>query len=125
MLLKAAIRAPAGLQDILIDQSGSVSALVDGARQSIGTIDLVMASAHDLKDLGGGLFQATSAASLLQTTPGADGSGLLAQGYIENSNVDLSNEMVSLMVMQRAFAANSQVIQAADQLMAIANGLKR
>jgi len=47
------------------------------------------------------------------------------QGALEQSNVQLADEMVSLMMMQRAYAANAQLVQAGDQLMAIANGLKR
>lgn len=47
------------------------------------------------------------------------------QGAIERSNVDLNDEMVRLMIVQRAYAANAQIVQAADQLMAIVNGLRR
>jgi flagellar basal-body rod protein FlgG len=44
---------------------------------------------------------------------------------VELSNVELTDEMVQLMIMQRAYAASAQVVQAGDQLAAIANGLKR
>ena len=54
-----------------------------------------------------------------------EGAGALIQGSLEGSNVALTEEMVSLMMMQRAYAANAQIVQAGDQLMAIANGLKR
>ena len=47
------------------------------------------------------------------------------QGALERGNVDLTTEMVSLLLVQRAYAANAQVIQAADQMAGIANGLKR
>jgi flagellar basal-body rod protein FlgG len=47
------------------------------------------------------------------------------QGYQESSNVDLSQEMVTMLLMQRAYAANARVVQAGDELMGIANGLKR
>ena len=57
--------------------------------------------------------------------PGEDGTGLLVQGALEKSNVELTSEMVQLILVQRAYAANAQIVQAADQLMAIANGLRR
>ena len=44
---------------------------------------------------------------------------------IERSNVEMTTEMVQLMLVQRAYAANAQLIQAADQLMSIANSLRR
>lgn len=53
------------------------------------------------------------------------GSGLFVQSGIERANVDLNGSMVSLLLVQRAYAANAQVIQAADQMAGIANGLKR
>ena len=56
---------------------------------------------------------------------GEDGSGALVQGSIERSNVDMSSEMIELLMVQRAYAANAQIVQAADQLMSIANGLRR
>ena len=62
---------------------------------------------------------------MLEAQPGEDGAGLLVQGAIERSNVALTDEMVRLMMVQRAYAANAQIVQAADQLMGIANGLRR
>ena len=49
----------------------------------------------------------------------------LMQGSLEASNVELTTEMVTLLLMQRAYGANAQVLQAGDQLMQIANGLRR
>ena len=57
--------------------------------------------------------------------PGAEGAGVLVQGSLEASNVELTSEMVGLLLAQRAYAANAQAVQAGDQLMAIANGLRR
>jgi len=50
---------------------------------------------------------------------------VLVQGALEGSNVQLADEMITLLLMQRAYGANAQVVQAGDQLMAIANNLKR
>jgi flagellar basal-body rod protein FlgG len=75
--------------------------------------------------LDGGLYRAGDDAQLVEAQPGEDGAGLLVQGAIERSNVALTDEMVRLMMVQRAYGANAQILQAADQLMGIANGLRR
>ena len=97
-----------------------------GASTEIGRIELVRTNAVEtLQPLDGGLFQATDAAALTAGVPGEDGMGTLQQGATEQSNVDLSSQMVQLMLVQRAYGANAQVVQAADQLMGLANGLRR
>jgi flagellar basal-body rod protein FlgG len=62
---------------------------------------------------------------LIDSRPGEDGAGTIAQGRIEGSNVALTEEMVNLLTVQRAFAASAQILQAADQLAGITNSLKR
>lgn len=128
MALKAMISAPVGTTAIAIDPAGVVSAVVAGEAQPVelGRIDLVLAKdLAGLTALDGGLYQAANDGDLMTAAPGEDGAGMLVQGSIEGSNVQLAEEMVTLLLMQRAFAANAQVLQAGDQLMAIANGLRR
>jgi flagellar basal-body rod protein FlgG len=126
MPLKAQISVPAGFTALTIDQSGRVTATVQGATQAIGQIDLLMPKdPSQLKDMGSGLYQAATGAQVVSVAPGEEGGGVIVQGQIEGSNVQLSDEMVTLMLIQRAYAANAQVVQAGDQLMGIANGLKR
>ena len=57
--------------------------------------------------------------------PGLEGAGFILSGYLENSNVEIVTEMVNLIVAQRAFELNSKSVEAADQMWAIANNLKR
>ena len=57
--------------------------------------------------------------------PGQSGNGALRQGFLESSNVQLVDELVSLMVAQRGFEMNSKVVQAADQMLGITNSLYR
>ncbi len=128
MALKAMISAPVGTTALAIDRAGHVLATVAGEEQlvELGRIDLILAKdIGGLKALDGGLYQAASDADLMTVTPGEDGGGVLVQGSVEGSNVKLAEEMVTLLLMQRAFAANAQVLQAGDQLMAITNGLRR
>ena len=125
--LRALITVPEDATDLTIARDGTVTARLSGetAVTELGRLDLVrVTSPQAMEALGGGLYRhegATAAASV----PGETGVGEIVQGAIESSNVALSNEMVSLMLMQRAYAASAQVLQAGDQLMGIANGLRR
>ncbi|MCY1562369.1 Flagellar basal-body rod protein FlgG [compost metagenome] len=58
-------------------------------------------------------------------TPGEEGYGLLAQGFLESSNVKLVEEMINLIVAQRAYEINSKVVQASDEMLAMSNNLRR
>lgn len=125
--LKAAISVPEGATALSIDSAGEVRALLpgDAAPSSIGRIELALVrNMRGLADAEGGLFRAANETDLVTAQAGEE-SGTLVQGSIELSNVQLTDEMVALMMMQRAYAASAQVVQAGDQLMAIANGLKR
>jgi flagellar basal-body rod protein FlgG len=127
-VLRGMVAVPAGASNLTIDASGLVSATVDGetsARQ-LGQLELVVAKDPDsLVSLGDGRFEALDTGEISAAQPGEDGAGRFAQGALEASNVRLSDEMVSLLLLQRAFAANAQVVQAGDQLMSIVNTLRR
>lgn len=126
--LKAAINVPSDAGEITIGADGVVRAqTADGAVPTeIGQIDLVtVGDATGLTRLDGGLYRAGDAGRVTDAKPGEDGVGMLMQGAIERSNVEMTTEMVQLMLVQRAYGANAQIVQAADQLMAIANGLRR
>ncbi len=58
-------------------------------------------------------------------TPGEDGLGTIAQGYVEMSNVNVVDEMVNMITAQRAYELNSKAIQASDEMLQIANNIKR
>jgi flagellar basal-body rod protein FlgG len=93
----------------------------------VGQIELAkFVNPGGLKNVGGNLFEATSASGdPLLGNPGVEGFGKLLQGYLEKSNVNVVNEMVGLIVAQRAFEVNSKAIRTAEQMMEIANGIKR
>jgi flagellar basal-body rod protein FlgG len=126
--LRAMISVPQGATNLAIASDGTVSAIVDGAAQprQLGRIDLVMVKdANQLTDDGGGYFEAADPTMTYTARPGEEGGGALMQGAVEGGNVQLSSEMITLMLLQRAFAADAQVVQAGDQLMLIANELRR
>lgn len=125
--LRAMISVPDGAA-LTINGDGSVFALTGGdkAARQIGQIELVTPRDPDaLVQQNGGYYEVSDDASLTSSAPGQDGAGLLVQGGVEQGNVNLSEEMVALMLVQRAYSANAQVVQAGDQMMSIVNGLRR
>lgn len=126
--LRAMISVPHDATKITIGGDGAVSATsgADDTVQQIGQIDLaIVKSPEALIDTGNGYFEAESEGLLSAVGPGDEGAGLLVQGALEGSNTQLVDEMSSLLLMQRAFGANAQLVQAGDQLMSVVNQLRR
>ena len=79
-----------------------------------------------LESMGGNLYRATEASGVEEVgKPNELGCGALAQGYLEKSNVKVIEEMVNMIVAQRAYEVNSKSVQAADEMMQITNNLRR
>jgi flagellar basal-body rod protein FlgG len=128
LTLKALIEVPEDAGEIRIERGGRVLAQVAGEEDPIAIGNISIAMPEDIANLeavGQGYFRAADEQQLRIYEPGEQGKGVFVQGSIEASNVDLSSEMVTLLLMQRAYGANAQIVQAGDQLMAIANGLRR
>lgn len=126
--LRALVTVPENAADLRISRDGVVSARLgsDQTATELGRLDLAaVANPESLEVLGGGLYRSETSARISALVPGEDGAGLFVQGSVEASNVSLSLEMVQMMLMQRAYAASAQALQAGDQLMGIANGLRR
>ncbi len=127
--LAGSIQLPPDTKQIRIAADGQVLATVDGDTQPVdaGHIELVtFANAAGLQAVGANLFVATPDSGAARAgAPSTEGRGALRQGYLESSNVQLVDELVSMMLAQRAFELNGRVIQAADQMMAITNSLYR
>jgi flagellar basal-body rod protein FlgG len=98
-----------------------------GKSVELGRLDLhLFASTQALKPLGGNLYQATEGTGeSTLARAGADGAGSLVQGAQEQSNVKLVDEMVNLMMAQRAYEMNVKVIQAADEMLGMSNNLRK
>jgi flagellar basal-body rod protein FlgG len=76
--------------------------------------------------LGKNLFAPTNASGdEITGIPGESGFGTLAQGFLEMSNVSVVDEMVNMITAQRAYETNSKVITTADDMLQLANNLKR
>lgn len=127
-VLRDAILAPDDVSALRIDADGAVYAATGGGDtfSQIGRLSLVRVEDQTgVERLDGGVYRVLDAGALSETVAGETGGTQFVQGGLERSNVELSEEMVRLMLVQRAYAANAQIVQAADQLMAIANTLRR
>lgn len=114
--------------DITIGQDGTMTATVGGATQTLSPVTLTdFPNPAGLRSVGDNLYLESDASGTPQTglTPGVNGEGTLAQGYLESSNVQIVNEMVRMIQAQRAYEINSKSIQASDEMLSITNGLKR
>lgn len=129
LVLDPEITIPQEATDISIGIDGTVSVEMPGQvePQTIGTIDIVrFINPSGLKAIGMNLFVETDASGAPVTgTPGQDGFGMLRQGFLEMSNVKVVEEMVNMIVGQRAYELNSKAIQTADDMMQVVNSLKR
>lgn len=125
--LSGLIQIPADASGIRVDADGRVYATVPGERAplDVGQIELVnFVNASGLNAVGDNLYVATEGSGeALRGTPGENGVGSIGQGFLEASNVRLIDEMISLIVAQRAYEINSKVVQASDELLSISNSL--
>ncbi len=123
------IAIPENVSSIKISENGLVSVMIDGETepQEIGQIELVtFMNPAGLLARGGNLFSVTEASGEpIYGLPNEQGFGGLMQGYLEKSNVDVAQEMINLIVAQRAYEINSKSVKTADELLAMINNLKR
>lgn len=128
MVLSARISVPDDATGLIIANDGTVSVnRADSTEaEEVGRIDLILARDLDsLVDVGAGRYEASDPTLLTNAMPGEGAAGILRQGALEQSNVNLADEMVNLLLVQRAYGAAAQVVQAGDQMMSIANNLRR
>ncbi len=117
---------PAGTTAISVSPNGEVT--TNGANgPSTFRIPLVrFSNPSGLESAGRSLYKETPASGPAETgSAGENGFGELAQGYLEMSNVKVVEEMVNLIVAQRAYEVNSKAVQAADEMMQMSNTLRR
>ncbi|MCX6827312.1 MAG: flagellar basal-body rod protein FlgG, partial [candidate division Zixibacteria bacterium] len=112
---------------VSIDGDVSVQIIGNDTAQSIGNIELAkFINPAGLSAVGHNLYTQTSASgNPVVGAPTEQGLGKIDQGYLEVSNVRVVDEMVNMIVAQRAYELNSKVIQTSDDMTQIANNLKR
>jgi flagellar basal-body rod protein FlgG len=123
------ITIPREATSVSIGAQGAVAAKIDGETESrkLGDLKLVnFQNPAGLVNMGRNLMvQSASSGDPTEDTPGVNGLGTISQGFLEMSNVKVVEEMVNLIVAQRAYEVNSKSIQTADEMLSIANQLRR
>lgn len=121
-------RAAGKLTDIAISDDGKIRGVFDnGDRIELAQIAVAdFASEDGLERVGDGLMIGTArSGNPLIDVAGTGGRGAVSAGALESSNVDLGNELVTLIAYQRAFQANAKTVTTADEMMQDVNNLKR
>jgi len=123
------ITVPPEAQSISVGSDGTVSVVLPGQTtpQEIGQIQIAkFPNPAGLTSEGRNLFTPTAASGeAVVDTPGMNGLGTLGRGFLEMSNVKVVEEMVNMIVAQRAYEINAKAIQTADEMLNIANNLRR
>jgi flagellar basal-body rod protein FlgG len=127
--LEPSVTIPAGATNISVGSDGTVTVTMPGQTntQQVGSIQLAtFSNSGGLLAIGNNLFTATTASGdpIVGTPGGSEGLGTLQQGYLEDSNVNIVDEFIQMIVTQRAYESNSKVVQAADQMLQDVNNLK-
>jgi flagellar basal-body rod protein FlgG len=113
---------------VIIGRDGTVELQqADGNRVPVGNIQLVrFLNPGGLLALGDNLYsESPESGRPILGNPGFDDFGELHQGYLEASNVDVVEEMISMITAQRAYELNSKTVKTVEEMMTMANNLKR
>lgn len=124
-VVQPAIQIPEGTQSVTIGKDGTVSVQLPGqaAATQVGSVQLTdFVNPAGLQARGENLFLETAASGPAQTgTPGLGGVGLIEQGMLESSNVNVVEELVNMIETQRAYEMNAKAISATDGMLQYLN----
>ena len=115
------ITVPQGATSISISESGVVSATLAGnpQPQQLGQLAMSSINAAGLQPVGQNMYKESAASGAPQQgQPGTNGLGVMRQGFLETSNVNVVEELVTMIQTQRAYEMNSKAIQTSDQMLA-------
>jgi len=127
-VFKPAIHVGNDAREVTLSTDGRVMVSRDkGEASEVGRIELARFSdTTGLLSLGGNLYKPSErSGDAIYGKLGDDGLGTLAKGFLESSNVKLIEEMVDLMVAQRAYESSVKVIQASDEMLGMSNNLRK
>jgi flagellar basal-body rod protein FlgG len=126
--LQPEFAVPARMATITIDSGGKLVASGADGRE-LGSVQIQLFNFPNpggLRSIGQNLFIPSEASGdPAQGNPGTDEFGTLSQGFLEMSNVDMVEEMINMIMAQRAYEIGSKVIQAGDDMLQVTNNLKR
>ena len=128
--VEPAITIPADASSISIGSDGTVSVTQPGQSQAqqVGALQLALfPNPGGLNSIGKNLFLATTASGdpVVGTPGGSEGLGGIEQGVLEQSNVNVVEEFIQMILAQRSYESNSKVVQAADEMFQQVNNLAR
>lgn len=127
-VLQPEFTVPAETSNVVVTESGHIAAL-DENGEELAAADIPLytfINPAGMKALGKNLYSETEASgAAAEGTPGENNTGTIAQGFLEMSNVEIVDEMVTMIVGQRAYEINSKAVQTSDQMLQTANQLKR
>jgi flagellar basal-body rod protein FlgG len=128
-MIEPSIAIPMEATNINIGKSGIVSVMVAGDPEPIEIGELTLATFVNpagLEAIGGNVYKETVASGQPEiNSPGENTAGTIVQGYLESSNVSVVNEMVEMILAQRAYEINSKVITTSEEMLSTINRLKR
>jgi flagellar basal-body rod protein FlgG len=117
---------PPGATSVNMAENGEVTVQSSSGNQTFRLTLTRFANPSGLRSLGGNLYEETPASGAAEVgQPGEQGFGNILQGYIETSNVNIVEEMVNLIVAQRAYEVNSKSIQTSDEMLQSVTQMKR
>ena len=127
--LQPEISIPSNSVDFTIDGGGTLVAMEADGSTVTATAQITLynfVNPSGMKSLGGNYYSPTAASGdAIEGNPGVDGLGSIIQNSLEMSNVDVVEEMVNMIAGQRAYEISSKSIKAADEMMQMANNIKR
>jgi flagellar basal-body rod protein FlgG len=114
------ITIPTTASSVTIGNDGTVSVVVAGQNQTVGQLQLAsFINPAGLEPRGQNLYTETAASGTPNAgAPGQNGLGTLSQGFVETSNVNVVEELVSMIQTQRSYELNSKAISTSDQMLA-------
>jgi flagellar basal-body rod protein FlgG len=123
--LEPAIEVPQGAQSITIGTDGTMSIVLagDSSPTQVGSIETAdFINPGGLQPIGDNLYvESVSSGASTVGTPGLDGFGSIRQGYVESSNVNVVEELINMIEVQRAYEMNSKAISATDEMLRYVN----
>lgn len=119
--IQPAMSLPPNVKTLTVGSDGTVSVAVNGqtGQQQIGQLTLAtFVNDSGLESIGENLYLETqSSGTPNESTPGLNGAGTLKQEYLETSNVNVAEELVSMIQTQRAYEINSKAVSTSDQML--------
>ncbi len=124
--LQPEVAIPKATVAIAVEPGGKFSA-TDASGKVVASVDMHLfdfPNPSGLMAIGHNYFVPTPASGdVVESAPGVDGMGTLLQGFLEASNINVVEEMVNMILSQRAYEANSKIIKTADDMLRMANNV--